>query len=90
MLHQQGGIDTTRTRFGRSTIESRASQTVQATYFLNCRKMTTTIKENGGILSIFKLLDYLIIIHKLNQLGGGDPEFHTLHGKRKLTRGGVN
>lgn len=29
--------------------------------------MTTTVKQNGGMSSIFKLLDYLVIIHELTK-----------------------
>lgn len=32
--------------------------------------MTISVKEYGGILDIFTLLDDLVIIHKLTKLGG--------------------
>lgn len=35
------------------------------------RNMTITVKHNGGTLSIFRLLDYLIIIHRVNKPGEG-------------------
>lgn len=37
--------------------------------------MTGTVKKDGGMLGIFTLMDYLIIIHDLNRLGGGLVDF---------------
>lgn len=33
--------------------------------------MTKTVEKYGGMLSIFKLMDYFVIIHELNKLEGG-------------------
>lgn len=36
------------------------------------RNNTTIVKQNGGLLCIFMLLNYLVIIHKTNKLTAGD------------------